>query len=105
MLGAKRSAASGKPAGLGVQKLSAKVDESLFEQEPEERIMAPTPKAAAFTPTASSKSLNISSNGGGSATAASDQDAQRRFANAKSISSAQFFGQEDQASNAEREQK
>eukprot|EP00243_Klebsormidium_subtile_P008841 TRINITY_DN428_c0_g1_i1.p1 TRINITY_DN428_c0_g1~~TRINITY_DN428_c0_g1_i1.p1 ORF type:complete len:444 (-),score=53.61 TRINITY_DN428_c0_g1_i1:206-1459(-) len=131
-----RRLAGAKPGGgLGVKKLSAKVNDSLFDQKPTE---IPVPAVSASIDTSSS--INGSSrfgygdSGSGSHIAPpttggdffsdftsgpgarrnsgsskkpevppEDAVAQKRFANAKSISSAQYFGNENQANSRETE--
>lgn len=118
VLGAKRTTA--KAGGLGVQKLAAKVDDSLFEQAPEEKslpsmpVNAPPPSAS--SPSAGSGAMALGGSGsfragpsnGAAApppSTADSEDARKRFANAKSISSAQYFGQGEQDNAYERQAK
>ncbi|RZC48158.1 hypothetical protein C5167_041097 [Papaver somniferum] len=80
-IGARRTAP--KTGGLGVRKLTTKPSESLYDQKAEE----PAPPVVAKP-----------SNGNASATAIQETDeARKKFTNAKSISSAQFFGNQSKA--------
>ncbi|MQL91636.1 hypothetical protein Taro_024250 [Colocasia esculenta] len=65
--------ARSKTGGLGARKLTTKTSESLYDQKPEEPV----------------------------ATVEETSEAREKFANAKSISSAQFFGDQNKAKEAE----
>jgi ADP-ribosylation factor GTPase-activating protein 2/3 len=130
-----RRLAGAKPGGgLGVKKLSAKVNDSLFDQKPAEiPIPAVSPSMDTSSSTNGSSKFGYGDSGSGSHIApptsgdffseftsgpgarrnsgtakkpevpSDDSVAQKRFANAKSISSAQFFGNESQANSRETE--
>ncbi|XP_002978939.2 probable ADP-ribosylation factor GTPase-activating protein AGD8 [Selaginella moellendorffii] len=116
-----------KSGGLGIKKLTAKTNDSLYDQKPEEippavsrapaPVPAPQPRIARFTwkdeesskstnghisaPSANGDFFSQFSNGNHKSSASTarskhveeSNEAQKKFANAKSISSSQFFNE------------
>ncbi|CAD5334156.1 unnamed protein product [Arabidopsis thaliana] len=94
---------TGKTGGLGARKLTTKSKDNLYEQKPEEPV--PVIPAASSTNDTSSAGSSFASrfeyfddeqSGGQSGTRVEETDeARKKFSNAKSISSAQFFGNQN----------
>ncbi|KAA3475833.1 ADP-ribosylation factor GTPase-activating protein AGD7 [Gossypium australe] len=108
-LGARK--VTGKTGGLGARKLTNKPSENLYEQKPEEPVVPVASSTNDIAPTGSSFPSrsrfeyveNVQStelNHGGPQIQETDE-ARKKFSNAKSISSAQFFGDQTRAADNE----
>ncbi|KAI9125159.1 hypothetical protein K1719_003775 [Acacia pycnantha] len=103
-IGAKKG---GKTGGLGARKLTKKPSESLYEQKPEEA-PAPVPSssshALAAGPPLPSRFDGFPKRSGSNSSKVPIQEsdeARKKFSNAKSISSAQFFGDQNRAADGD----
>ncbi|KAJ8512965.1 hypothetical protein OPV22_003399 [Ensete ventricosum] len=94
---------TGKTGGLGIRKLTTKPNESLYDQKPEEPASSVTSLANSKTPEygVGNGFQKKSSSSSSKVQVQESNEARQKFSNAKSISSTQFFGDPNKATDNE----